>query len=133
MKTKLKEILREAIVAVAGEGGVPHAAAENVPLERTRDSRHGDFTSNFALTAAREARTSPRELAQKVAAKIPASELVDRVEVAGPGFINFYLRAGAQRSVVSEILARGQAYGRSNVGGGQKVLLEFVSDRKSVV
>ncbi len=96
-------------------------------LERTRDSKHGDFTSNIALRVAKQLSRPPREFAAEVVAALPESPLVESVEVAGPGFINFTLAAGAYEQELRTILAEGDAYGRSETGSRQRVLLEYVS------
>lgn len=96
-------------------------------MERTRDRAHGDFASSIALALAKTARCKPRDLAQSVITALPPSDSVQRVEIAGPGFINFFLRSTAYHQVVREILAQGEAFGRSQQGAGQSVQVEFVS------
>ncbi len=96
-------------------------------VERTRDAKNGDFASNIALALAKRAGEPPRELAKRIIAAIPASDIVTDMQIAGPGFINFFIAADAWRSLVPEIVAAGDAYGRSEAGGGRTVLIEFVS------
>ncbi|MGA9854846.1 MAG: arginine--tRNA ligase [Gammaproteobacteria bacterium] len=96
-------------------------------LERTRDPAHGDFATNVALILAKQAGRKPRELAQAIIAALPRSELVSKVEIAGPGFINFFLSASAYHEQVKAILAAGENYGRSDSGKGRRVGVEFVS------
>ncbi len=109
------------------EGTLPaDTGAISLP-ERSRGPQHGDFSSNAALGLARIAGVKPRELAAKIVAALPASGLIARVEVAGPGFINFFLSPGAYQDVVNRILDGGEAYGRSTIGRGRRVQVEFVS------
>lgn len=98
-----------------------------IEIERTRAKEHGDFACNVALALAKAARTKPRDLAERIVAALPSSPQVAHVEVAGPGFINFYLRADALHGVVTEILRAGGTYGRSNIGANRRVQIEFVS------
>ena len=96
-------------------------------IERTRDKAHGDFACNIAMKLAKIARAKPRDLAEKVVATLPKSSVVEKVEIAGPGFINFYLKADAQNIVVTNVLLKGNEYGKSQLGEGKKVQIEFVS------
>jgi arginyl-tRNA synthetase len=109
--------LADAIAGLSVEGTV----------ERTRDSSHGDFASNVAMRLAKAARANPRELAAAIVARIGAGADIEAVEVAGPGFINFRLRASAYHRELQRMLALGKNYGRLEARAGPKVLLEFVS------
>ncbi len=102
-------------------------AADAVVVERTRDAQHGDFASNVALRLAKAARRNPRELASAIVAALPESPLLRRAEVAGAGFINFHLAPEAYARELAAIHARGAAYGESQLGSGERVLVEFVS------
>ena len=127
MRAQLDLLLRETLTRLLGEHG-PRLAADLEPqLERTRDSKHGDFTSNIALRVASKLSRPPREFAAQVVAALPESLLVKKVEVAGPGFINFTLAAGAYEQELRTILAEGDEYGRSEFGSRQRILLEYVS------
>jgi arginyl-tRNA synthetase len=125
LKKQLEGLLAEAL-SVLDEPLPPELVAE-VRVERARDPRHGHFATNAALLLAKPAGTNPRALAERVAAAIPPSELLESVSVAGPGFINFRLSARAFQNEVAEVLARGEDYGRSGAGAGRRVLVEFVS------
>ncbi|MBT8086837.1 MAG: arginine--tRNA ligase, partial [Gammaproteobacteria bacterium] len=96
-------------------------------IERTRDASHGDFASNVAMRLAKPARRNPREIAASIIAAIPEDPSVERIEIAGPGFINFYLSAGAFHIELHSILAEGKDYGRQAPRDAPRVLLEFVS------
>ena len=98
-----------------------------VVVERARDAQHGDFQSNIAMRIAKAARKNPRELAQALVAALPSNALIASAEVAGAGFINFRLAKDAWFAALKTVAAQGAAYGRSNVGAGRKVMVEFVS------
>ena len=96
-------------------------------VERTRDPRHGDFATNVAMVLAKKAGLAPRVLAERIVAALPAHHAIGDVQIAGPGFINFALAKGQAQSVVFDVIDAGEAYGCSDVGAGEKVLVEFVS------
>jgi arginyl-tRNA synthetase len=119
------ERLREALVTVARDLGAPDA---EVRLERPREDSHGDLATNLALQLAKRLHRNPRELAQEIVSRLgTVSGVVDQVNVAGPGFINFRLAATALTDVVRRVIREGPAYGRTGTGGGQPVNVEFVS------
>src|SRR3982750_1425318 len=93
---------------------VPEAADLDVVVERPKQAGHGDYASNVALIAAKRTRRNPRELAQALSMCAPQTlpgDFLDRIEQAGPGFINFRLTAAARQAVVRDILAAGERYG----------------------
>ncbi len=103
------------------------AGAQVVHVERARQKQHGDFACNVALSLAKAAKMNPRALAEKIIANLPASELIERVEIAGPGFINFFVTRNALYDVINTIRQTGMEYGKSKVGANQKIMVEFVS------
>jgi len=105
----------------------PELASPVIELERTRDASHGDFACNLAMRLSKAAKRNPRELANALIAALPATELLSKVEVAGPGFINFHLSPTAYAQEIDAIHTQGANYGCSEVGKHQQVLLEFVS------
>jgi arginyl-tRNA synthetase len=127
VKQHLEELLLSAIAR--NDDGSLSRAARAVPalIERTRDAQHGDFATNIALRLAKIAGQKPRELAQRIAAALPPSPLVARTEVAGAGFINFFLTTQAYGEEIARIHREGERYGRGNLGRGERVLVEFVS------
>ncbi len=127
MKQPLEQLLLEALQALSGSvlPAPPDPAVATV--ERARDARHGDFATSIALRLAKSARLSPRELAQAILEALPASPLVARAEVAGAGFINFFLSEEAYARELERIHELGERYGRGTLGRGQRVLIEFVS------
>ena len=127
MKSELQALLRAALDRLGQSELAGLEPPGDIPVERTRDSTHGDFASNIALALAKPARRKPREIADLIVAALPASPLVQKVEIAGPGFINFFLKAAAQFAVVGQILEQGEAYGRAPADSRESVLIEFVS------
>ena len=129
MKQDLEQLLLAALSRLCGAGAVlpEMPAVSTVEVERTRDPQHGDFATNLALRLAKAAGRRPRELAAAIVAALPASELVARTEVAGAGFINFHLAPQAYARELARIHEEGAAYGESQSGGGERVLVEFVS------
>ncbi|WP_297809348.1 arginine--tRNA ligase [uncultured Methylophaga sp.] len=126
MKDQLKNLLSQALATFTQQ----HQLDIDLPaiqIERTKDKNHGDFACNIAMMLAKPARMNPRQIASEIVEALPESEFVTQVEIAGPGFINFFLTAEASQQVVKDILLQGEAYGRSEVGKGRKVQVEFVS------
>src|SRR5690606_6183946 len=103
----------------------------NIVLERPRDPSHGDVACNLAMQIAKPLKKNPREVAQALVdallANPAAKDLVASAEIAGPGFINLRLTAASQQAVVKTVLQQGAAYGQSDAGGKQPVVIEFVS------
>lgn len=124
MKTHLQHLIAQALRQMEGP---PAVDPQDIPLERTRERSHGDFASTIALALAKTLRCKPRELAERIVAALPGSAHLVKVEIAGPGFINFFLAPAAYQAVVGEILQRGEHYGRSEWGQGRRVQVEFVS------
>ncbi|MFU8894905.1 MAG: arginine--tRNA ligase [Gammaproteobacteria bacterium] len=125
MKKLLENLLADALSQLAAQ--LQLDIAPEARVERARDPRHGDFATNAALLLAKPAGMNPRALAEQIIALLPSSELVASVSIAGPGFINFRLSEQAFAQEIAAILTRGATYGRSDSGGGQRVLVEFVS------
>jgi arginyl-tRNA synthetase len=99
----------------------------DLQLERTRDPKHGDFTTNIAMRLAKELGRPPRELAETLIKYIPQSELIEEVQVAGPGFINISVSTSTYHKELIDILKLGSGYGCSGLGNNQRVLVEYVS------
>ena len=127
MKTHLHHLIAQALQQLQREGALVDVDPSSIPLERTRDRTHGDFASTIALALAKTARRKPRELAERIAATLPASAHVAKVDIAGPGFINFFLAPAAYQATVGEVLKQRDGFGRSALGGDQRVQVEFVS------
>ncbi len=128
MKEALRDLVLQAIQTLQNDAVLPDGIdVPNFVIERARSREHGDFATNAAMLLAKPARAKPRELAEKLVAALPANTLIGKVEIAGPGFINFFLASGAYHAEVDRILAEGNAYGRSKTGAGKMVGVEFVS------
>ncbi|MDR3443891.1 MULTISPECIES: arginine--tRNA ligase [unclassified Dyella] len=128
MKEQLRELLLQAIRTLQNDATLPaELEVPNFVIERTRSRDHGDFAANAAMLLAKPARAKPRELAEKLVAALPANGLVGKVDIAGPGFINFFLAPGAYHAEVDRVLVGGNAYGRSTSGNGVTAGVEFVS------
>ena len=127
MKEELTRLIQQALDSLVAQGELPEDIAPQVQIDRTRDKSHGDLASNIALTLAKPARKNPRDLAAMICAALPAATLVARTEIAGPGFINFFLSDSSNQAVVRDILEQRDRYGTSSAGGGRKVQVEFVS------
>lgn len=127
MKNEIQKIIQLALDQLKSEGVLPPDLHVEAMVERTRDSGHGDFASNVAMVLCKQAKSNPRDLAERIIAALPDFMLLEKVKIAGPGFINFYLAASAGFQVVPQILQQGQEFGRSDAGSGKKVQVEFVS------
>jgi arginyl-tRNA synthetase len=127
MKTLIEALLKSALDALPEEL-VPAAARDvGIEVEGTRDALHGDFASNLAMRLGKATRQNPRKVAHALVAALPPSDAVDKVDIAGAGFINFFLKSDAYTPEIAKVLEDGEAYGRSTVGAGRRVQVEFVS------
>lgn len=126
MKPHLQALLTQALAAVCEAAGkaVP---AVSIAIDATKDKAHGDFATNLAMVSCKGLGLPPRELATRLLAALPTSEHVLKAEIAGPGFINFFLNSDALASVVPQILAAGPSYGQDLSGSKGKLMVEFVS------
>ncbi len=127
MKQDIKDLIRAALQGLVNQGQLDLIELPEPQLDRTKDATHGDFATNVAMVLAKLARAKPRDLAQQLVDALPTSPLIARVEIAGPGFIYFFLTEDAYREVVPRILETGHDYGRSRIGAGKRVQVEFVS------
>jgi arginyl-tRNA synthetase len=128
LKNTIQKLLHDALAQLQQEEileDIP--ASDKIEISRTRDSSHGDFSCNLAMKLAKPAGLKPRDLAESLVNKLSSDPSIDKVEIAGPGFINFYLTNLATQSVVTHILQQAEAFGQSEVGKGRSVQVEFVS------
>ena len=126
MKYLIEQLLQAAIATLPPEV-LPADVRPMIEVERTRDAAHGDFATNLALQLAKPARKNPRQLAQVLLEAMPASDLIAKTEIAGPGFINFHLSAAAYQQELSRIFDFGPVYGYGKRGAGISSVVEFVS------
>nr|WP_298131832.1 arginine--tRNA ligase [uncultured Pseudoxanthomonas sp.] len=128
MKASLRALIAQGIDALRSAGTLPaDTATPDFVVERPKTREHGDFATNAAMLLAKAARSNPRAIATALVAALPASDDVAKVEIAGPGFINFHLSPGAYQREVTTALAQGAAYGRNDSGAGRTVGVEYVS------
>lgn len=126
---QLSTVVRDALAAAiaAGEVDLPDGPPAQVRIERPKSKEHGDYATNLAMQLAKQARMPPQALAELIATRLRELDGVERVDVAGPGFLNISLTASSQGVLAREVVAAGAAYGRSDAAGGQRLNLEFVS------
>lgn len=127
MKDTIISLLGEALATLKQQGIVPEEASPTIKVDPTKDKAYGDYASNLALMLAKPAAKKPRELAEALVSSLPSSDAITKVEIAGPGFINFFAATDAAAQIISTVLDTGDTYGRSMLGAGQKVQVEFVS------
>ena len=127
MKSQLQALLDNALQQLQQQQVIPTDWVNKSTLERTRDNSHGDWASNLAMVAAKAAGLKPRDLAQKIVDALPNNAVISKIDIAGPGFINFYLQAQAEFAVLNTILEQKEQFGCSQYGQQQKVQVEFVS------
>ena len=127
MKTQLGRLFSQASASPQQADTLPAGLEFNIQIERARDKSHGDYACNIAMQLARAANKKPREIAELLLEHLPANDSVDKVEIAGPGFINFYLSTNTIYAVIPDIVEQAEAFGRSSIGAGKKVQVEFVS------
>lgn len=126
MKQQIETLIQSAISKLEEAGQLP-AIPALIQIENTKDKQHGDFATNIAMVLAKSAQKKPRDIAELIINALPESEYVRKVEIAGPGFINFFLSADAQTSIVNVILQEKENFGRTTIGRGKRVLVEFLS------
>lgn len=127
MNTAIQAALELAVKSLQDEGILPSDWKNTTNLSRTKDRSHGDFASNIAMTAAKAAAMKPRDLAEKILQHLPAVAEIQKAEIAGPGFINFFLNADQRFTVLEQIQAQQDQYGRSQANAAKKIQIEFVS------
>jgi arginyl-tRNA synthetase len=126
LKNLIEKLVSDALAALppGTSGGAPPPAPE---VERSRDTAHGDFACSIAMRLARSLRANPRALAQQIVAALPKNDLIEKTEIAGPGFINFFMTPAAWQAELLRVHAAGRSYGRGVSGAGRRAIVEFVS------
>ncbi|MGR3759073.1 arginine--tRNA ligase [Roseobacteraceae bacterium NS-SX3] len=126
--TDIRSLVIGSLDAMTAEGALPaDLDFANVAVEPPRDAAHGDMATNAAMVLAKPAKMKPRDIAEVLAAKLAADERITSAEVAGPGFLNLRLAPSVWQGVLGAVLTEGTDYGRSAMGQGQKVNVEYVS------
>jgi arginyl-tRNA synthetase len=122
----LKQIITD-LLLVAAKTLIEDTANLNIVLERPKSAEHGDFATNVAMQLAKPLRQNPRAIADSLIKALPSSEYIAKVEIAGAGFINFFLNAQSKQAIIQQVLKAGENFGKNNNGQAQKVQVEFVS------
>jgi len=125
LKDKIESLLTRSLQTLLADGIIE--TLPSLQVSRTRDAGFGDFSCNVAMILAKQVGMSPRDIARQIINHLDADNSVEKVEIAGPGFINFYLAKDTTLNVIRDILLQGEHYGRSETTGREKVQLEFVS------
>ena len=127
MKSELAALITTALEKLVVDGALNETPDSAPQIDRPRDPSHGDLSCNIAMVLAKRAGMAPRDLATQLIAALPDNNIVERCDIAGPGFINFFVNQSRQTDIVRTIIEAGDRYGRSETGAGQKVQVEFVS------
>ncbi|WP_374336217.1 arginine--tRNA ligase [Methyloversatilis sp.] len=122
LRQELTRLLHASLASVA-----PDLTAPDIILDRPKQAAHGDLACNVALQLAKALKQNPRVIAERIVRELPPSGVIERAEVAGAGFINFFFSTAVKQAIVGRILSEGERYGRSDSGAGRKVQIEFVS------
>ncbi len=126
--SEIRGLVLDALAQMQSEGALPEGLSfDNVAVEPPRDAAHGDMATNAAMVLAKPAKMKPRDIADALAVKLAADDRITSAEVAGPGFLNLRLAATVWQGVLARVLEMGTDYGRSTMGQGQKVNVEYVS------
>jgi arginyl-tRNA synthetase len=127
LKEHIESLVADALKKLQDKNNLTLVELPPIKIERTRDARHGDFSCNAAMVLAKKIGYNPRELGKQIINQLPTSDQIKNVEIAGPGFINFFLNDNTYQTIIVDILSKGENFGRSNHGQGQSILIEFVS------
>ena len=122
LKQALTELIQQAVAIIA-----PDQASATITLERPKQAQHGDYACNIAMQLAKALKRNPREVAMDLIGDLPPSPYLEKADIAGPGFINFFLTANAKQQVVKTILHTGDSFGRQRADKAEKIVVEFVS------
>ncbi len=125
MKETIEKLLSQALDQLIADGMIETRPA--LQITRTKDATHGDFTCNVAMMLAKQAGKPPRDIAKAIIDALTSDKSIEKVDIAGPGFINFFLAQESTLNIIKDILASADNFGRSNVANGEKVQIEFVS------
>ena len=126
MKNDLIRILKAALKEIGKENGIDFSS-KKVLIQENKEKAHGDYASNLAMVIAKDLSQSPKEVAEKITSLLPSEEWIEKVNIAGPGFINFYLKKDTHNEVLMRIEESAKSFGSNNSGNGERVLIEYVS------
>ncbi len=126
-KDHLRELVHQALLDLKRSGTMTAGEEPAFAIERSKSAEHGDYATNVAMLLAKPLRRNPRELAQEIAARMPKSQNIERVEIAGPGFINFHLNQTCRQSVIRRVFEQAEHFGWQPEGSREAITIEFVS------
>ena len=126
IKQHIEGLIQQAFAKLTQDGKIS-VDLPQVQIDNTKDKQHGDYACNIALILAKAIQKKPRELAEWIVDSLPTSPMIAKVEIAGPGFINFFLSNTALHNVIPDILQKKSDYGKVNIGKDKKIIVEFVS------
>jgi len=126
MKEQLQQLIKQSLDSLVADG-VLEVVPDNIRIDHSKDKSQGDFASNIAMVLAKQAKCAPKILAEKIVNKLSNASEIENIEIAGPGFINFFMSQGSNTKVLNSIIDQANKFGLSDIGKGQRVLLEFVS------
>ena len=126
MKEQIQILINDSLKALLNEKVITEIP-KSIRIDHSKEKDQGDFATNIALVLSKQAKCSPKILAEKILANLPVCDAIEKTEIAGPGFINFFMSQESNTSIIENIIAEGDNYGLSDTGGGQRILLEFVS------
>ena len=126
MKNDLIRILETVLKQIGEENGIDFSN-KKVSIQENKEKSHGDYASNLAMVVAKDLSQTPREVAEQITSLLPSEEWIEKVNIAGPGFINFYLKKDTHNEILLLIEESGRDFGRNNSGNGERVLIEYVS------
>lgn len=127
MKQVIADLVRDSLSEINKQQTPALLIPDKIQVETSRNKQHGDYACNIAMVLAQRAHTSPRQLAALIVSHISASALIKKIEIAGAGFINFFIQHSAQGLIIKDILQAGGGYGRTDTHAGKTALIEFVS------
>lgn len=127
MKQLLAQLLKQALEQLSRDEFATLASVDHIHVDRAKEAQHGDYATNVALMLAKRCALPPRQLAERIIQSMPEHPFVLRVEIAGPGFINFFVQRTEPDQILNTVLTQGLDYGTSDLGKNQRILLEYVS------
>ena len=127
MKQTIAHLLHQALTSVQKAGQIPSELVVEIKIDNSKDACYGDYASNLALILAKPCRQAPRIIAELLVDAFPENTLIEKIDIAGAGFINFFIRPSTRSLVIREVLTKAKDFGRNHLGLGKKILIEFVS------
>ena len=127
MKELISELVQQTISQLSDAGTLPAELKYAINIDASKDKTHGDFASNIALVLSKQASMPPRKLAELIVENLPTNESIEKIEIAGPGFINFFVSSASNFTVIETILEQQEKFGCTKQANGKKIQVEFVS------